>query len=282
MSVEPAASVRAFCLRLLFSGDLATKLAPPVARDGAALPDGAPGPAVRVERPVRGRGLEMAGGADPLPKPRELWDPARRARCLARFAHHELMAAELFAWALLRWPGLPPALRRGLVGALADEQRHCRMYLDRLEDHGGRLADHQRSDYFWRQAPAIAAAPHGPRAFLCAMGLTLEQANLDFPLLYRDAFRSVGDEASARVCQRVHDDELAHVRLAHHWLRRLAGGAPSDLAAYSEAVPFPLSLARAKGRRFDAEARRRAGLSEEFIEGVRRARSSQNRPLRPS
>jgi uncharacterized ferritin-like protein (DUF455 family) len=191
------------------------------------------------------------------------------------------MAAELFAWALLRWPSLPPELRRGWVGALADEQRHCRLYLDRLEAHGHELRDFPRSDYFWKHAPAIALSPHGPRAFLCAMGLTLEQANLDFSLVYRDGFRAAGDEASARVCQRVHEDEVGHVRLAATWLARLGDPAASEVERYSEAVPFPLSAARAKGRRFDAEARRRAGLGEEFIAHVKRARSSQQaRPRR--
>ena len=105
------------------------------------------------------------------------------------------------------------------------------------------------------------------------MGLTLEQANLDFTLLYRDAFRDAGDQQSAAVCQRVHDDEVKHVRVAAIWLRRLGEDERSDLDLYREAVPFPMSPARAKGRRFEAEPRRRAGLSEAFIEHVRTARS---------
>ena len=274
MQAAPS-SVREFCLRLLQQGDLATKLSPP----GSALCDDEPGPAVWITRPARSPELAMAGGAERLPRPGELADPAQRAACLARFAHHELMAAELFAWALLRWPALPAPLRRGWLGVLADEQRHCRLYLERLAALGSALHEHPRSNYFWKHAPAIAASPHGPRAFLCAMGLTLEQANLDFSLLYRDAFREAGDEASARVCQRVHDEEVTHVRLAAHWLRQLqlGAGSRSDADAYDEAVPFPLAASRAKGRRFDVAARRRAGLSEEFIEHIRTARSSQNR-----
>lgn len=274
----PVATVRDYCLRLLESGDLETKLAPPAGPHGEPLRDDAPGPARWIARPGRDAGLELTSGAERLPGPHALGEPCRRAACLARFAHHELMAAELFAWALLRWPALPPALRRGWLGVLADEQRHCRLYLERLAAHDSRPCEHPRSDYFWKHADAIAASPHGPRAFLCALGLTLEQANLDFSLTYRDAFRRVGDEASARVCQQVHDDEIAHVRLAATWLRRLDGGSRSDAESYAAAVPFPLEASRAKGRRFDAEARRRAGLSATFVECVRTARSSQNRP----
>ena len=96
-----------------------------------------------------------------------------------------------------------------------------------------------------------------------------EQANLDFTLVYRDAFREAGDEASARVCQLIHDEEVEHVRLAAHWLRELQPGESSDIERYRRSVPFPLSAARAKGRRFDLAGRRDAGLDDDFIEFVR-------------
>jgi uncharacterized ferritin-like protein (DUF455 family) len=294
---ERPETVHEFCLHVLERGDLESKLAPPVDHQGRWLPDVPTGPAVTLERPARGVGLRMRGGGDRLPRPGQLRDPAHRATCLSRFAHHELMAVEYFAWALLRWPEMPRGLRRGCLSALADEQRHCRLYLARLAAHGGRFDTDDHSDYFWRHAPAIAASPAGPRAFLCAMGLTLEQANLDFTLTYRDAFAEAGDRESADVCQLVHDEEIAHVALAVHWMARLDeieaerdqrgadGSEPertsrSDLSRYLAAVPFPLGASRAKGRRFDAAARRRAGLSEEWIEHVRRARSSQERATR--
>ena len=280
-------NVRAFCRRVLESGDLASKLAPPVDASGQPLPDSPSGPALHIDRPRRDPGLRMRPGSDRLPRPGLLRERAHRAHCLARFAHHELQAVEYFAWALLRWPALPGALRRGLLAALVDEQRHCRLYLDRLEASGGRFDTDDHSDYFWRQAPVIAASPAGPRAFLAAMGLTLEQANLDFTLTYRDGFADAGDLESAAVCQRVHDDEVAHVALAVRWLERLdaqerpgetdSASDRSDLDAYLAAVPFPLGPARAKGRRFEVTPRRRAGLSEALIEHVRVARSSQER-----
>lgn len=275
-------TLRDFCLRILECGDLETKLCPPSAPTTAGLADPEGIEAIFVEAPMRAPGLRMRGGRGRLPRPGELSQPANRRRCLARFAHHELMAVELFAWALLRWPDLPRALRRGWLSALIDEQRHCRLYLERLRAHGGDFETDDHSDYFWRQAPAIAASPAGARAFLAAMGLTLEQANLDFTLTYRDGFAAAGDEETARVCQRVHDEEIAHVALAAHWIRRLesedgdiAQPDGTDLDRYLACVPFPLGPARAKGRRFEVSARRRAGLSDRFIETVRRARSPQ-------
>ncbi|HEB90442.1 MAG TPA: DUF455 family protein [Deltaproteobacteria bacterium] len=281
-------TLRDFCLRILECGDLETKLCPPSAPTTAGLADPEGIEAIFVEAPMRAPGLRMRGGRGRLPRPGELSQPANRRRCLARFAHHELMAVELFAWALLRWPDLPRALRRGWLSALIDEQRHCRLYLERLRAQGGDFETDDHSDYFWRQAPAIAASPAGPRAFLAAMGLTLEQANLDFTLTYRDGFAAAGDAETAQVCQRVHDEEIAHVALAAHWIRRLEPEGKSsprrestDLECYLESVPFPLGPARAKGRRFDVSARRRAGLSAPFIEAIRQARSSQEqRPRR--
>jgi uncharacterized ferritin-like protein (DUF455 family) len=184
-------------------------------------------------------------------------------------ANHELQAVELFAFALCAFPDAPPALRLGLLHALADEQRHCRLYLERLAAHGGRLDDGAGlSGYFWRHVASFTS----PLSFLCAQGLTLEQANLDFTLLYRDAFRAAGDEDSAGVLQVVHDDEVGHVKLAAHWVAKLSG--LTDLAAFEAHAPFPFTLARAKARRFDVAARRRAGLSDALIEAVRAARPS--------
>ena len=283
---EQPASAREFCLRILESGDLASKLSPPFDPRGELFALDPSGPAIFIDRPARDAGLRMRSGGDKLPRPGELSELASRQLCLARFAHHELMAVEYFAWALLRWPDLPLPLRRGLLVALADEQRHCRLYLDRLAALGGRFDGGDHSDYFWRHAPAIAASPAGAAAFLAAMGLTLEQANLDFTLTYRDGFAHAGDRESAAICQQVHDDEIAHVALAAHWLVRLgpaSAGAPdsrsdaSDLDAYLASVPFPFGAGRAKGRRFEAKPRARAGLSEAFIDHVRQARSSQER-----
>ena len=262
--------LRDFCCGILERGDLESKLT----AAAAVLDVETHHDPVLVDRPTRDAGLELSSDVPALPRPGALSDPRARALCLARFAHHELMAVELFAWALLRWPEVPTGLRRGWLAALFDEQRHCRLYVDRLDAYDASLSDFAHSDYFWKQAPAIAASPAGARAFLAGLGLTLEQANLDFTLVYRDAFRSAGDETSARVCQRVHDDEIGHVGLAYRWLRELSDPEQDSVSAYHEAVPFPLSAARAKGRRFDAAARRRAGLDADLIAHVRDARST--------
>lgn len=225
--------------------------------------------AVDVDVAARAGSLVMVDGAEKLPALNELGRADARVACLSRFAHHELMAIELFAWALLKFPEAPAALRRGMWAALVEEQAHLRLYLDRMQAHGAVLGDVPLSGYFWKLVPAIRNAGEPLKAFLCAQGLTLEQANLDFTILFRDAFQNAGDVESAAVMQRVHDDEIGHVKLAKTWLCK---DGDEDVDAYQRHVPFPLSAARAKGRRFEIGARRRAGLSEPFIAVVRDAR----------
>jgi hypothetical protein len=265
------------CRTLLLSGTLADKLAFPgggglVEEDGAVAED--------IDAPVRAPLLTMHEGSEKLPPLNALHGVEARAICLSRFAHHELMAAELFAWALLRFPEAPVGLRRGWVAALREELDHLRLYVDRLAAHGVAFGDLPLSGYFWKLLPGVRQAADPARAFLCMQGLTLEQANLDFTMLYRDAFRQGGDDDTARVLQQVHDDEIAHVRLACVWLVR--DDAPvaddEDLRRYQAHVPFPLSAARAKGRRFEVGARRRAGLSTAFIAHVRDAKPYMPRP----
>jgi uncharacterized ferritin-like protein (DUF455 family) len=270
-------SVRDYCLSILESGSLAAKLRPPRLHGGVELDDRQPGPPVIMDAPARDVALRLRGVAERLPSLQELRDPAARAVCLERFAHHELMAVELFAWALLTWPDMPESLRRSFVRVLEEEQRHLRLYLSRLEAHGSGLGDRPLSDYFWKHAPAMRSSPHGPLAFLSAMGLTFEQANLDFSLFYGKGFARAGDPESARAMNLVHVEEIGHVALALRWLRRLKRPGWNEITTYEQTVPFPLQASRAKGKRFSIDARRQAGLPEEFIEYVRRARPG-NRP----
>lgn len=280
MTIE---TVHQLCRRILESGSLEEKLAPIGAETEVAPGSDGPAPSsaglvdpmrepLFIDRPTRTGSLQLHSTSERLPKLGELKDPSARAVCLERFGNHELMAVELFAWALLAYPDAPPALRRGLVHVLQEEQGHVRLYMKRLEEVGSGLGQSLLGDYFWQQVPGIRASSNGLVSFLCVMGLTLEQANLDFSLLYRDTFRRHGDDLSAQLLGQIHDDEIGHVRLASNWLRRLAEPGVSDVETYRKYVPFPLSAARAKGRHFHPGPRQKAGLSAEMIEFVREAR----------
>jgi uncharacterized ferritin-like protein (DUF455 family) len=221
-----------------------------------------------IDQPVRDASIALTKHKQRLPAQPTLGARDARVCVVARFAHHELMAAELFAWALLSFPQADPRLRVGWLAALREEQDHCQLYLDRMADDGVVITDIKLSGYFWDLIPSVRAHRAPIAAFLAMQGLTLEQANLDFTLMYRDAFTAVGDITTAAILQRIHDDEIGHVRLAHRWL---TDDGQDDIAAYQQAVPFPMSAGRAKGRRVDRPSRRRAGLSEAFIDHVEAA-----------
>jgi uncharacterized ferritin-like protein (DUF455 family) len=256
--------IRDFALTVLLSEDLDTKLAPPPT-PLEALTDEAPGPAFRAAAPGRPAHLKFApGGAADAPPVAGLHDPAQRPRILHALANHEFQAAELFAWALLAFPDAPPDFRRGLLRILVDEQRHTRMYLARLAEAGGRFGDHPLNGYFWRKADAIGS----PLAFICAMSLTFENANLDHTIDSAEAARRAGDSKTAAVIDRVHEDEIEHVRFGWTWLQAFKREDESAWDAFRANLTFPLRPARARGRRFHREGREAAGLDPEFIRNL--------------
>jgi uncharacterized ferritin-like protein (DUF455 family) len=260
---------RSYALGIVTSETLAGKLVPPP--EPLELADA--GPALRLAAPGRPATLAIVPGRHAkVPPLAGMRDPAQRARILHALANHELQAIELFAWALLAFPEAPPAFRRGLVAILADEQRHLALYCERLAAHGVAFGDLPVTGHFWNKLDHLET----PLAFVCAMGLTFENANLDFAGEYAAAARACGDDATATVLERVHEDEIAHVHFGYVWLRRLS---PEDDAwrAYNANVKFPLGPRRARGATFDREARRRAGFDDGFIEAL-----AATDPKRPS
>ncbi len=261
---------REYAIAIVTSDTLAGKLAPPPA-DLALEDKDAP---LRIDTPGRPPELAIVAGRNArVPPIAGMKDPSQRARILHALANHELQAIELFAWALLAYPDTPLAFRRGLVAILADEQRHMQLYIDRLTAHGVAFGDHPVTGHFWNKLDHLTT----PLEFVCAMGLTFENANLDFAGDYATAARACGDEATATVLDRVHADEIAHVHFGWVWLRRLAGEGVDPWQAYLANVKYPLGPRRARGARFDRQARVRAGFDEDFI-----AQLEATSPTRPS
>lgn len=252
--------IQAFAHRILASPLLEDKLQPPP----SDLTDLAPGEPQHWTCPVRLPEHQFADRRkrSKMPAPGSLGDPIRRAITLHHFANHELMALELFAAALLAFPTMPAPFRRGLLVILADEQRHFRLYQTRMEALGMRFGDRPLNDHFWR----VAGDLDSPLKFVAAMALTFENGNLDYAQQYAAYFRTVGDMQSANIMDQVHDDELMHVRFGVHWLRRLKEPQQSDWEAYTGALVFPTTPARAKGLHFDRIAREVVGLDRDFID----------------
>ncbi len=251
--------LRDHALAVLRATTLAGKLTP--------LPRGftdeSPGPPLRVTSPHRPPDLVWTPRRSVRVPPLEgMPDPAQRRRILHALANHELQAAELFAFALLAWPDMPRAFRVGCAAILGDEQRHLRMFVERLEALGGRFGDEPVSGHFWNQVDRLTT----PLEFVCTLGLTFESANLDFSLEHADAARQAGDAETARVLRIVHDDEVDHVRFAWVWFQRLAPADDARAHDFERHARVAHATARARGSRFDAASRRRAGLPEALVE----------------
>ncbi|MEM9489150.1 MAG: DUF455 family protein [Myxococcota bacterium] len=273
------ANVHGFARRLIESSSLDEKLALP-----GRLDDGEPGPAMRLAEPGRPPELVIAPARSvKVPPAAGMSDPAQRGRILHALANHELQAAELFAWALLAFPDAPAPFRRGLLAILADEQRHCQLYIECMSALGVTFGDYPVTGHFWGKIAAVATPLH----FVCTMGLTFENANLDFAGEYARAAERAGDDQTCAVLDRVHRDEIRHVRFAWHWLRRLSEYRDSDgaqvaphgddaWAIYLDNIHWPLGPARARGRTFDRPSRVAAGLDDAFID-----RLEQTQPKRP-
>ncbi|MBK6846886.1 MAG: DUF455 family protein [Proteobacteria bacterium] len=252
-----------YALAIVQGDTLDAKLAPPA----AALTDRAPGPALRLEAPGRPASLAIRPGRlARVPRAQGMSDPAQRARILHAAANHELQAIELFAWALLAFPDAPPRWRRGLLCILLEEQTHCRRYAERLAAFGLAFGDLPVSGYFWHKTPTLTS----PLRFVCAMSLTFESANLDHALDLAARARAAGDETSAQLFERIHHEELRHVRFGWRWLARLKDPTHSMWQAYCAHLTYPVRPAFARGAAFSIEARRRAGLSEDFIAEIGR------------
>ena len=139
-----AAAVADLATRILTGTSLQDKLAwEPVAWT--------PSRPVSVARPGRSPALAFAprGTNAPLPRRSHLDRSEARATLLHSFANHELLALELMAHALLRFPDAPEGFRKGLLTVLHDEQVHLRLYLDRLAVLGMDFGAVPLSSYFW-------------------------------------------------------------------------------------------------------------------------------------
>lgn len=255
--------IRDWALRVFGADTLAEKLYSPPG-GVRELTDREPGQPIPWARPARPPELQIAPRGERLkfPSPKALYRPDMRIRCLHTFANHELMAVELMAWALLAFPQAESSFRLGLAKILIDEQRHVRLYADHLELMGAPFGSLPVNQHFWRVAEQISS----PLDWVCAMHLTFEQANLDHAPMFARLFREVEDEASALVMDTIFRDEISHVRFGSRWLKayRPEGSSMFEtFVAHSHDRTTPLD--RARGTEFQIEARRKAGLDEEFI-----------------
>lgn len=252
--------LREFAERVLFATTLEEKLQCP-----EAITDDDPGvPLATPALPGRPRELRFrsqdSARAD-FPGFAVLDQERERGRLLHFFGNHELLATELMALALLKFPNAPPAFRRGVLNTLKDEQEHTRLYMARMRACGIEFGELPVSGFFWR----CGAPMENPIDYVATLCLTFEQANLDFAGHFARGFAQVGDAETARLLDRIYHDEIKHVAYGLKWFRRWKNPSESDWDAFCHALKFPLSPQRAKGFTVNVAGRRAAGFDPAFI-----------------
>ena len=197
--------LREYAEGLLYGASLQHKLERP-----GALTDERPGIAVEApEQPGRSRrtAFEADRRARQSPNLKRLEQASSRAALLHHFANHELLAIELMALCLLRFPEAPPAFRQSLIASIEEEQRHFQLYQKQLRRLGVDFGDLPVNDFFWRHLRGMRSL----QEFTAVMGLTFEQANLDYMSHYIAAFQKIGESEITAVLEVVLRDEIGHV-----------------------------------------------------------------------
>jgi uncharacterized ferritin-like protein (DUF455 family) len=252
--------LREFAERVLFATTLEEKLLRP-----ADITDEKPGTAL-VTPSAPGRPAELQFKAtgtarDHFPGTRNLEQTRERGQLLHFFANHELLATELMALVLLKFPEAPAAFRKGVLQTLKDEQEHTRLYLRRMADCGIHFGELPVSGYFWRSVSAM----ENPLDYVSSLCLTFEHANLDFARHYAATFAQAGDQPTAELLEKIYRDEIGHVAYGLKWFRRWKNPDESDWDAFCRQLKFPLSPQRAKGITLNVAGRRAAGFDPQFI-----------------
>ncbi len=199
-----------------------------------------------------------------FPAPHELHSKDSRGAILHFFANHELLAIELMALGLIKFPDAPSEFRRGIAETITEEQSHLRLYQNRMAELGVGLGDIPVNFYFWN----ILKAMQQPIDYAVGMGMTFEQANLDYCQYYIKLMENVGDLKTGELLKKVYEDEVGHVKYGVTWFERWRDTGSSQWQSYRQQLRRqpPLNPIRAKGIGFDKRGRQRAGFSQDFIE----------------
>ena len=146
----------------------------------------------------------------------QLEDTRNRGFLLHFFLNHELLALEIMAMVILKFPELPDSFKRSLLKTMRDEQKHASLYIKSMKEFGVEPGQMPVNRFFWDCFKDI----DDPLKFITGMSLTFEQANLDFSLYYKEAFEKIGDESTAAVLDEVYQDEISHVSNGLKWFRK--------------------------------------------------------------
>jgi uncharacterized ferritin-like protein (DUF455 family) len=248
LAADPAAKVMATrdVVRRWRAGDLAFSF-------GHAMPD----VPARPDKPEL-----LAPGA--MPRRRGGAERARIA-LLHALAHIEFVAIDLALDAAGRFGAeMGREFVDDWLSVAADEAMHFALLSRRLRTLGSFYGALPAHDGLWDAARETA---YDVAARLAIVPMVLEARALDISPQTIARFASAGDDRSARVLQRILDDEIRHVRFGTtHFVAVCEKRQESPPAAWKRLVAQHFHGAVKPP--FNDSARHRAGLSREFMAGV--------------
>ncbi|TGL73661.1 DUF455 family protein [Leptospira yasudae] len=216
--------------------------------------------------PIREQQIAISDHKSKIPRLEQLFNEENRIVTLHHFANHELMAIELFAYALLKFQDAASSVRFGLYRTLLEEQTHLRLYLSEMKKGGMELGDRPLNYIFWKQIPRMQTLER----FYAIMAISFEGANLDFSKIYTMAFERFGDFEKADIMRKVYEDEIKHVRRGYHYIKKRMSDSENEWDHYLSLIEFPFTPRRAKGYHYFPETRIEAGFSREFVTKLER------------
>lgn len=254
-----------WCEKLFFGTGLEDKLSAP---DQWSIKDFSQKYMPALEMPLvpnRDSSIRFSSEQIRFPKNKSFKDSKNVAKAIHFFANHELLAIETMAYAILFLPESShddSLAKLGLVQTIVEEQKHLKLYIQRLKELHCSFGDYPLNDFFWEKTRGVKDL----KEFLSIMSLTFESANLDFCMFYSRIFEDAGDSKTAQIMETVLSDEIKHVKLGGVYLKKLSKKERLELwEYYCQVLPLPLTPARAKGMVFNREARELAGLGINFI-----------------
>ena len=188
-----------------------------------------------------------------------------RLALIHALAHIEFVAIDLALDAAGRFGA---DMGRGFVddwlGVAADEAMHFALLARRLRTLGSFYGAMPAHDGLWDAARDTA---YDVAARLAIVPMVLEARGLDVTPNAIAKFAKAGDERTARVLQRILDDEIRHVRFGtKHFVAVCENRQESPPEAWKKLVARHFHGAVKPP--FNDSARRQAGLSREFMAGV--------------
>ncbi|MCW1383239.1 ferritin-like domain-containing protein [Novosphingobium sp. KCTC 2891] len=227
--------------RLAFAFDVAMPDVPARPAEPVLLPPNA--------MPKRGRGGSERG----------------RIALLHALCHIEFVAIDLALDAAGRFGAeRGPGFVGDWLSVAADEAMHFALLARRLRTLGSHYGAMPAHDGLWDAARETA---HDVAARLAVVPMVLEARGLDVTPVTIERFLAAGDERSARILQRILDDEIRHVRFGtNHFAKVCDERGESPPALWKSLVER--HFRGAVKPPFNDSARRSAGLSCEMMAGV--------------